>query len=126
MDVGAAALLLLEGRDGATGVGEVVSLFVFCELLEEAAGAALLEDFLAEEALVAAAEGLEEEDAAEGFLEKKENKFFWPLACAMLLFVFAMIALLLILLSIIEVTQESVSCRKCGWLDKYALSKTMG
>ena len=78
-DVGAALLLPLEGRVGAAGAGggEVVSLFVFCELLEVAAGAALLDDFLAEAALAAAgAAGLEEEVAAEGFLEKKENKFF--------------------------------------------------
>ena len=77
-DVGAAALLLpLEGRVGATAAGEVVSLFVFCALFQEAAGAALLDDFLT--ALEEAAEEaacLEEEAAAEGFLEKKENKFF--------------------------------------------------
>ena len=77
MDVGAALLLPLEGRDGAAAAGEVVSLFVFCELLEVAAGAALLDDFLAAiAAALAAAAGLEEEVAAEGFLEKKENKFF--------------------------------------------------
>lgn len=78
MDVGAALLLPLEGRDVAAAAGEVVSLFVFCELLEVAAGAAMLDDFLAEAALALAAaedDGLEEA-AAEGFLEKKENKFF--------------------------------------------------
>ena len=77
-DVGAALLLPLEGRVGAAAGAEVVvSLFVFWALLEEASGAALLDDFLAALALAAAeAEGLEEEDAAEGFLEKKENKFF--------------------------------------------------
>ena len=80
-----------------------MSLFVLpCALLtEETAGA--MDDLLAE-----GADGLEE--AAEGFLEKKENKFFCPLACAAL-FVFAM----LIVFSCskkVDIARTRFCCRK--------------
>ena len=83
----------MEGRDDdGCFLDEVVSLFFDAPLplVDEGSRGALEEDddLLAAEPAAAAA-GLE----AEGFLEKKENKFFCPLACvaafvlAMILFV---------------------------------------